>query len=309
MNKKIIIEDREPGELSEVTSVVRKYRSLVIFTNQRTGSSRLHEWFWQEHKKYTDYDGLNQAVTNLGYVVREGGFSDEVTHQHEIIDEWNGIYGHPIQVYQKEKQKNPKKALAKVEIFIKTLMAYRPTFKVMTEYTPVEICKLIIKYLNYYHYSTLLLYRRKSLDRCKSLHFSLSTKIYSPLDDPNEAAKVKKLNKNKFNLDLNTKQINNLIDNQKLVNKNNAEVWATLRTAGCRYASVSYEDLFGSLNNNTILHMTFRWLFYNVWDFEPLKEKGKMKADKYYNVKGIDKLKLKLDKLDNPTFSNLHVKV
>ena len=300
-------------ELSEITPEVRNYRALVIFTNQRTGSSNLCEWFYKDHCKYTDYDGLVQAVQKLGYTVNyEGqrGIDEKNDYKsHEILDEGLGLFRHVIQKYQKQKQKNSKKALEEIEVFIKTLMSYRPTFKVMTEYTPIEICKLIIKYINYYHYSSLLLYRRKPFDRCKSLHFSLSTEIYSPLDFLDAVDTVKKLNNKEFNLDLNVEQIRSLVYKQKLANKNNIEIWNTLKTAGCRYASVSYEDLYGSLHDSTILHMTFRWLFYTIWDFQPLRENGKMKADKYYDVKGIDKLKEELNKLENPTFSNLHVEV
>lgn len=291
-------------ELSEITPQVRNYRALIVFTNQRTGSSNLTNWFLQEHRKYIDYDGLYQTVKKLGYKVDE-----QSMHQYEILDAWHGPFKDVFQIYRKEKKKDSKNALKKVEVFIKTLMSYRPTFKIMTEYTPIEICSLVIKYLNYYHYSALLLYRRKAFERCRSLHFSLSTDIYSPLHFPDVKNKVKKLNNNEFNLDLDSTKINNLFEIQKRVNEKNIEVWNLLKTAGCRYASVSYEDIYGSLNDSTILHMTFRWLFYTIWDFQPLKETGKVGADKYYNVKGIDVLKAELTKLDNPTFSNLHVEV
>lgn len=294
-------------ELSEITNSVRKHIPLIIFTNQRTGSTSLTKWFWNDHSKRTDYEGLNQAIKKLGYKINESSF-----HDLEILDESDGPYKHAFKQYKKEKQKNPKEALEKIEVFIKTVMSFRPTFKIMTEYTSIEICNLVIKYLNYYDYNCILLYRKNAFDRCKSLNFSLSTEIYSPLKGPyaTRINAIEKLNKNEFNLGINDDRIDRLVHLQKLGNENNIAIWDMLKTSGCRYASISYEDLFEkSLNNNTVLHMACSWLYYDIKDFESLKQDGKMGADKYYNVKGIEKLKLEIDKLDNPTFSNLHFKV
>ena len=175
---------KNDNNLSEITTGVRKYRALVIFANQRTGSSNLTDWFHAQHKIYTDYTGLIEAVKRLGYRV-DSDYGD-----HEILDRKTGLFKHVTLEYLEAKKTNPKKALLKMELFIKTLMSFRPTFKVISEWTPIEVSELIIKYLNYYHYSCILLYRRRTLERNLSLHFSFTTGVYNPADAKNWNPKV-----------------------------------------------------------------------------------------------------------------------
>ena len=284
---------------------MNQYRALIIFTNQRTGSSNLCEWFHKDCSKYIDYQGLVESVQALGYKVNYKGkrFLNKKNDykSHEILDEKVGLFRHVIQKYKKEKQKNPEKALKEIEVFVKTLMSYRPTFKIMTEYTPIEICKLIIKYIDYYNYSSLLLYRENVFDRCKSLHFSLTTDIYSTKD-------VIDFNPENFDLDLSKQQIRRLIHLQNQVNENNKEIWKTLKNSGCKYASISYENLFFR-SDTTLAQIVFKWLLCDIHDFESLRKTGKtsQKVSKYYNVKNIDQLEKELIVLEQSSLNNWHI--
>ena len=47
-------------DIAKIDDHVRKYRAIIVFANQRTGSTSLIEWFVKEHKKYTDYDKIIQ---------------------------------------------------------------------------------------------------------------------------------------------------------------------------------------------------------------------------------------------------------
>lgn len=297
----MVEQKRDDNDLSEITTGVRKYRAIVIFTNQRTGGSNLTEWFQCQHKIYTDYTGLVKAINRLGYSVN---YKDENDYtDHDILDEKTGLFKSVIIRYLREKKTNPEKALLKIELFIKTLMSFRPTFKIVSECTPIEISQLVIKYLNYYHYSCILLYRRRSLERNLSLHFSLSTNVYNSDDAKKWDPKVKPTKP------ITEKELKILIDSQKNVNEINKQIWTMLKPSRSRYAAVSYEDIYGKHHDSAILHIVFRWLFYSVWDFDKLLQNGEQQTKQHYNVEGSEKLKEELAKLNYPRFTNLHVEV
>jgi len=267
-------------DIAEIDDQVRKYRAIIIFANQRTGSTTLIRWFTKEHKKYINYDKIIESVKDLGYSVNE----DDWSRSNEIFDVDIGVFKNVILEYQKNKD------ATKLELAIKTIMSFRPTFKVINEYTDIEVIKLISKYINYYHYSAILLHRRKTFERLLSLWFM-------------ENYKDSKENIPAIDVDW-------LIEREKLCIKINKEIWELLRKVGCRYISLSFEDLYSSMADSTILHISFRYLFYNVWDFTELQQIGKLNLNKYYyKMKGIEKLKESLNDLERPTFSNMHVEV
>lgn len=267
-------------DIAEIDDHVRKYRAIIVFANQRTGSTSLVNWFIKEHKKYTDYDKIIQSIKDLGYSVNEHDWE----YSNEIFDIRVGIFKNVILEYRKNKD------ATKLELAIKTIMSFRPTFKVINEHTDIEVIKLISKYINYYHYSAIFLHRRKTLERLLSLWFFMNYK-----DSKENIPAI---------------DVNSLIEREKTCIKSNKEVWEVLRKAGCRYVSLSFEDLYGNMSDSTILHISFRYLFYNVWDFTELKENGKLNLNKYYyKMKGIEELKESLNDLERPTFSNMHVEV
>ena len=274
---------------SEITELVRKYRAIVIFANQRTGASRLMTWFKKEHNKYTQYEEMFKAVTDLGYTVNDDAYNDE------YFDEKNGLFKDVILQYNKDRD------IEKLELAIKTIMSFRPSFKIINEYTLFEVAQTISKYINYFHYSAIFLHRRKSLQRLLSLWFAHKTGAYTP----EQAKKIVKKKIKPLTLD-----VDYLINEQKKCNQSNIKIWETLRRAGCRYVAISYEDLYSDMADSTILHICFRWLFYQVWDFTEIKQSGKMNLDKYYyEMKGIEELEQALEKVDKPNFGNMHVDV
>ena len=274
---------------SEITELVRKYRAIVIFANQRTGASRLMTWFKKEHNKYTQYEEMFKAVTDLGYTVNDDAYNDE------YFDEKNGLFKDVILQYNKDRD------IEKLELAIKTIMSFRPSFKIINEYTLFEVTQTISKYINYFHYSAVFLHRRKSLQRLLSLWFAHKTGAYTP----EQAKEIVKKKIKPLTLD-----VDYLINEQKKCNQSNIKIWETLRRAGCRYVAISYEDLYSDMADSTILHICFRWLFYQVWDFTEIKQSGKMNLDKYYyEMKGIEELEQALEKVDKPNFGNMHVDV
>ena len=262
---------------SEITEQVRKYRAIIIFANHRTGSNTLLRWFVKDHKKYTDYDGLVQSVKDLGYSV-DGNILESDT----IFDSKVGVFKDVINQYHKDKN------LEKLELAVKTIMAFRPSFTIINEDTDIELIQIISKFINYYHFSAIFLYRRKAINRLLSLWFNANkSKKKTPAID-----------------------VDYLINNEKTVIEKNKEVWSVLQQAWCRYVALSFEDMYSEMADSTILHITFRWIFYNLWDFTELKQTGKSNLDKYYyEIKGIDKLEKAVDELPRPTFSNMHVDV
>lgn len=276
---------------SEITEFVRKYRAIIIFSNQRTGSTSLMNWFIRDHKKYTQYDKMYEAVQALGYEVYE-------SNNAEIFDIDIGVFRDVVFQYNKDKN------IEKLELAIKTIMSFRPSFRIINEYLPLEISQIISNYINYFHYSAIFLHRRKTIERLLSLWFSLKTDIYHPTNSE-KIAKFKTDKKKIPKID-----VKFLIDNQKQVNDANVKIWEILRKAGCRYVAISYEDLYSDMSDSTILHICFRWLFYQVWDFTEIKQKGKMNLNKYYyEMKGIEELEQALEKIDKPNFANMHVDV
>lgn len=267
-------------DIAEIDDKVRKYRAIIVFANQRTGSTTLVEWFSNEHKKYIDYDKIVQSIKDLGYDADENDWKNS----NEIFDIHVGVFKNVILEYQKNKD------VTKLELAIKTIMSFRPTFKIINEHTDIEVIKLIAKYINYYHYSAIFLHRRKTLERLLSLWFFINYK-----DSKENIPAI---------------DVNLLIEREKSCIKSNKEIWEVLRKAGCRYVSLSFEDLYSNMSDSTILHISFRYLFYNIWDFTELKENGKLNLNKYYyKMKGIEKLKESLNDLERPTFSNMHVEV
>lgn len=277
----------------KVDGYIRSYRSVIIWANRRTGSQVLFNWWTETHSNLTMWKELYSAVEKLGYTVNyEPGtnlaFSEE------------GMFGDVVKQYLEDKDIN------KLENTLCVILWHRPSFIILTEETNEAVMQFIIRVANDYHYSNLLLYRRNSTDRLMSHHYAKTSGNYTPKDWIMSDVAIKDFKPPP----LDEKHLKELIDEEVYSRERNIIVWKWFSRFGSRYASASYEDLFASNVDSSISHMTFRWLFYNMWDFTALHSEGKSGTDKYYS-KSADykKIENELKHQFRPTFANMHVEV
>lgn len=127
---------------------------IVIFANQRTGSSRMAEWV--EHSYVgCDFKKLDIAIEKLGY-------SLSIANSNELLDATVGRYGCVLREYANDKDLN------KAEEAIDIILSYKPIIKIMTEFTPLEILEIILKKIDKYGYKSMLLYREDERARILS---------------------------------------------------------------------------------------------------------------------------------------------
>jgi len=282
------------GRHAELTQQVKSYRALVIFGNRKSGSKSLMHFFAGGSVKEKepvneaanfncrlgyDWEEIYTNIENMGYTVER---SRELIDQNHLFDEETGIF---YDVAKQFKDSNKEyQDVERLRLAVRTIMSYRVVMRVIPEEVPWELCAEILECLNYFHYSTVLLYRRNSYDRLVSLWYHT--------------------NKDK-SLD-----VDKLLSNEKYTRDVNVKLWAAMKKASCRYASVSTEDIF-SVSDSSILHITFRFLYYALWDFTNLINYGIIVyRDEYKNMKGIDELKERLPEIGKkPTFSNVHVDI
>ena len=208
------------GRHAELTPQVKSYRALVIFGNRKTGSKSLMHFF------------------SGGSIKEKEPVNESANFNCRLGCEWEEVYTNI---------ENMGYHINRFRLAIRTIMSYRVVMRVMPEEVPWELCEEILECLNYFHYSTILLYRRNSYDRL--LSFWYHTNKNAPVD------------------------VDKLLKNEKYTRDVNIKLWAYMKRCSCRYASVSTEDIF-SVSDPSILHITFRYLYYALWDFTKLLNYG-----------------------------------
>ena len=284
MTKKEIENPFGPRKIDEY---VRLYRALIVWHNRKTGGERCFAWLGRQHNALTLWDSLYKEVEKAGYAI------DYESNSDLIFDVDKGKFRDIVIQYRKDKD------LAKLNRAIEIVMWHRPSFRIVSENTDEDLKQVIITKSNDYHYSNLMLYRRNSVYRIMSEWYDNQLANYDG-------------DKKDFNpAELTGEQLDELITKEVSVREHNVQIWRWFSRFGSRYVSASYEDVFGASNgDSTIMHITFRWLFYSIWDFLSLKEKGESGNYKYYSKRTECKhLEKKLSSTYRPTFSNMHVEV
>ena len=277
-----------------VDEYVRLYRSIIVWCNQRTGGGRFFNWMTVEHHKLTIWNDLFDVVEKAGYTVYRDDMSDT------IFDPIHGIFRNVYEQYEQDKDHQ------KLSRAVAMILWHRPSFRIINEYTPDTLCQLIIQKANDYHYSNIFIHRRNSMNRLLSLYWAEESENWT-----SKNWEISELNLSKWKPEEpDEKKLGQLRDQEVKTREKNIMVWRWMGRFGCRYSSTSYEDLYRPGGDMTILHITFRWLFYNVWDFISLQEEGHIGDNKYYiKMDAYDKLEELLRHEHRPTFSNMHVEV
>ena len=276
------------GRHAELTPQVKSYRALVIFGNRKTGSKSLMHFFSggsikekepvNESANFNcrlgcEWEEVYTNIENMGYHINR-----DSEDQNHLFDEEVGIFYDVLKQYKEDKD------IERFRLAIRTIMSYRVVMRVMPEEVPWELCEEILECLNYFHYSAILLYRRNSYDRL--LSFWYHTNKNAPVD------------------------VDKLLKNEEHTRDVNIKLWAYMKRCSCRYASVSTEDIF-SVSDPSILHITFRYLYYALWDFTKLLNYGIIVYRKNYkDMEGIEELMKRLPEIGKkPKFSNAHVDI
>ena len=278
------------GRHAELTPQVKSYRALVIFGNRKSGSKSLMHFFSGGSVKEKEpvnesanfncrlgyeWEEIYTAIENMGYTIHRS--RDELDQNH-LFDKETGIFYDVIKQFKEDNN------IDRLRLAVRTIMSYRVVMRVIPEEVPWELCEEILECLNYFHYSTVLLFRRNSYDRLVSMWYHTN--------------KDKELD------------VDKLLSNEKYTRTINVKLWEAMKKASCRYASVSTEDIF-SVSDPSILHITFRYLYYALWDFTKLINYGIITyRENYKDMKGLDVLESRLPEIGKkPTFSNVHVDI
>lgn len=207
---------------------IRRYRALIVWTNNGNSGEILTNWFAEAHKKYIKYDLLAENLIALGYNV---DIND--CENCEIFNIESGIFRDIILQYKKTNDIN------RLNTAIRLIMSYRPTFYIINETIDKEIINSIISMSNLYHFSNLLFYCKKPVTRLKNLNY-----------------------------------IENLRDNENTCREINNFIFHSLNRRGVRFAGLMHEDFFQfNSYNDSILYLTFKWLFYSIHNFIEIREK------------------------------------
>ena len=244
--------------------------STVVFANQRTGSSTLSYWFEAGNEK---------SVISL----YEPPFTKYPLHQRndpslEIFDDKNGIFREVMQKY-----KNKEIKLSYFEELVRDIFAHKIVFKVMIEYTPLEVVEIIIKNMSLFQYTGAMIVRNNIIEKFKSLHFSYTNNVYSNDGMHDNMSKHR----------IQDVHIDEYVKLQKNINESNRVVEDLLLAYKVKYAYMSYEDIFESEMSDELLYKYLRYLGYNPDERQDLRTydlPGKMKTREYYNVEGLDLL-------------------
>ena len=237
---------------------VRLYRSLIVWTNNGNHGEILTNWFAKTHRKYIKYELLTENLIALGYTVDINDCENG-----EIFNIESGIFRDVILQYEKTNDIN------RLNIAIRLIMSYRPTFYVINETTDKQVINSIIAISNLYHYSNLLFYSKKPVTRLKNLNY-----------------------------------IEDVSHNENTCRKINNFVYHSLKKHGVRFAGLMNEDLFQfNSYNDSILHLTFKWLFYTIHNFIDIREEIK-----YIDI-NTDHIEAQLVNLIPIEINNFHVEV
>jgi hypothetical protein len=133
---------------------------IILFTNQRTGSSSFTRWLDTNYRKEIDLDFINrsvlESVSELGYTL------PNLPYSHERFDHQVGEFYCIIEQYEKD---NNMELLVSA---IKAILSHKIHIKIMVEFTPLWFIKILLSYIEDYNYKTFFLYREDGRARIAS---------------------------------------------------------------------------------------------------------------------------------------------
>lgn len=133
---------------------------IILFSNQRTGSSSFTYWLDFNYRKEIDLDSINQSVlksvSELGYTL------PHLPYSHERFDHQSGDFYCIIKQYEKDKN------MESLVLAVKTILSHKIHIKVMVEFTPLWFIKILLAHMQDYNYNAFFLYREDGMARIAS---------------------------------------------------------------------------------------------------------------------------------------------
>ena len=133
---------------------------IILFSNQRTGSSSFTSWLDINYRKEIDLDSINQSVlksvSELGYTL------PHLPYSHERFDHQIGEFYCIIKQYEKDKN------MESLVLAVKTILSHKIHIKVMVEFTPLWFIKILLAHMEDYNYNAFFLYREDGRARIAS---------------------------------------------------------------------------------------------------------------------------------------------
>jgi len=133
---------------------------IILFSNQRTGSSSFIQWLDINYKTEIDLDYINQSV--LESISKLGYSLPQLRHSHERFDHQVGEFYCIIKQYEKDKN------MELLVLAVKTILSHKIHIKIMVEFTPLWFIKIILAHIQDYNYKTFFLYREDGRARIAS---------------------------------------------------------------------------------------------------------------------------------------------